>query len=86
MLDEKLRVLKTGGLLFVRLAPSIDIENKIKLIESRRYWLPDGSERFLVDEEFLLAVGTRLDGVLAELIKTTNVQNLWCITTWFIRK
>jgi SAM-dependent methyltransferase len=86
MLDEIWRVLKPGGLLFVRLASSIGIEDKIKLIEGRRYWLPDGSERFLVDEEFLLAAIARLNGVLAEPIKTTNVQNLRCMTTWVSRK
>ena len=86
MLDEIWRVLKPGGLLFVRLASLIGIEDKIKLIEGRRYWLPDGSERFLVDEEFLLAAIARLNGVLAEPIKTTNVQNLRCMTTWVSRK
>lgn len=86
MLDEMWRVLNPGGLLFVRLASSIGIEDKIKLIEGRRYWLPDGSDRFLVDEEFLLSATARLSGVLAEPIKTTNVQNLRCMTTWVSRK
>ncbi|HEY0461128.1 MAG TPA: hypothetical protein VGC97_18480, partial [Pyrinomonadaceae bacterium] len=86
MLEEMWRVLKTGGLLFVRLASSIGIEDKIKLIENRRYLLPDGSERFLVDEEMLLAATSRLGGNLAEPIKTTNVQNLRCMTTWVVQK
>lgn len=51
MLTEMWCVLKSDGLLFIRLASTIGIENKIKLIEERRYLLPDGSERFLVDEE-----------------------------------
>jgi SAM-dependent methyltransferase len=86
MLDEMWRVLKAGGLLFVRLASSIGIENKITFIEGRRYSLPDESERFLVDEEFLITATARLGGVLAEPIKTTNVQNLRCMTTWVCRK
>src|SRR5215203_2090402 len=86
MLEEMWRVLKTGGLLFVRLASSIGIENKIQLIENRRYLLPDGSERFLVDEEMLLAATSKLGGNLLEPIKTTNVQNLRCMTTWVVQK
>jgi hypothetical protein len=56
------------------------------LIKERRYLLPDGSERFLVDEQLLLTATKSLEGVLAEPIKTTNVQNLRAMTTWIIRK
>lgn len=86
MLREMWRVLRRDGLLFVRLASSIGIEDKIELILERRYLLPDGSERFLVDEELLLETTNRFGGVLAELIKTTNVQNLRSMTTWVLRK
>jgi SAM-dependent methyltransferase len=86
MLAEMWRVLKPKGLLFVRLASSIGIEDKIKLIEGRRCHLPDGSERFLVDEELLLQTANKLGGILTEPLKTTNVQNLRCMTTWIMRK
>ena len=86
MLQEMWRVLKKDGLLFVRLASSIGIEDKIELINGRRFRLPDGSERFLVDEELLIETTNRLGGILIEPIKTTNVQNLRCMTTWIIRK
>jgi ubiquinone/menaquinone biosynthesis C-methylase UbiE len=86
MLEEMWRVLKTDGLLFVRLASSIGIEDKIRHIEERRYLLPDGSERYLVDEELLFSKTDRMGGVLTEPIKTTNVQNLRCMTTWVLRK
>lgn len=86
MLEEMGRVLKKDGLLFVRLASSIGIEDKIELIDQRRYLLPDGSNRFLVDEELLILVTKELGVVLAEPIKTTNVQNLRSMTTWVVRK
>jgi SAM-dependent methyltransferase len=86
MLSQMWRVLKINGMLFVRLASSIGIEDKIQLIKERRYLLPDGSERFLVDEQLLLTATKSLGGVLAEPIKTTNVQNLRAMTTWIIRK
>lgn len=86
MVSEMWRVLKSGGMLFARLASSIGIDNKIELIEGRQYNLPDGSERFLVDEEMILRVTENLGGTLAEHLKTTNVQNLRAMTTWIVRK
>ncbi len=86
MLQEMWRVLKKDGLLFVRLASSIGLEDKIELINGRRFRLPDGSERFLVDEELLIVATNQLGGILIEPIKTTVVQNLRCMTTWVTRK
>ncbi|MFS8084326.1 MAG: class I SAM-dependent methyltransferase, partial [Acidobacteriota bacterium] len=80
------RVLKPGGILFARLASSIGIEDKIELIDGRRYNLPDGSERFLVDEAMLLGVSAALGGEFIEPIKTTVVQNMRAMTTWCLRK
>ena len=86
MLREMWRVLKPSGILFARLASTIGIENKVERITERRYLLPDGSERFLVDEEMLLEKTKALGGIFIEPIKTTNVQNLRCMTTWIIQK
>ncbi len=86
MLAELWRVLKSGGLFFARLASSIGIEDKIELIQDRRYLLPDGSERFLVDQEMLWAITERIGGLWLEPLKTTNVQNLRSMTTWVLRK
>ncbi len=86
MIGEMWRVLSNGGLFFARLASTIGIEEKIKLIEERRYSLPDGSERFLVDEQFLISATNQLGGIWVEPLKTTNVQNLRCMTTWVLRK
>lgn len=86
MLGEMWRVLKQNGLFFARLASSIGIESLIEPIGSDRYLLPDGSERFLVDEELLDSLTNQLGGVWIEPLKTTNVQNLRCMTTWVLRK
>ena len=86
MVKEMWRVLKPGGMFFARLASSIGVEDKIRLIRDRRYQLPDGSERFLVDEEMLLNVTANLGGEFIEPIKTTVVQNLRSMTTWCLRK
>ncbi len=86
MLTGLWRVLRPGGLFFARLASSIGIEDRVQLLEGRRYRLPDGSDRFLVDEAFLLEWTDRLGGSLLEPIKTVNVQNQRCMTTWCMRK
>jgi SAM-dependent methyltransferase len=86
MLDEMWRVLRPGGMFFARLASSIGLEGRMRQINERRYLLPDGSERFVVDEAMLEAATARLGGSWLEPLKTTNVQNLRCMTTWVLRK
>ena len=48
--------------------------------------LPDGTDRFVVDERTLLDWTSRLGGTLADPLKTTNVQNRRCMTTWVVQK
>lgn len=86
MLREMWRVLKPGGLLFARLASTIGLEAPVRWIEGRRARLPDGSVRFLVDERFLTAWRDALGGRHVEPLKTTNVQNQRCMTTWVLEK
>lgn len=86
MVNSIWRVLKSGGFLFARLASDIGIETLVSNLGNGRYLLPDGSERFLVNEQTLLRYTYKLGGQLHEPIKTTNVQNLRCMTTWCLRK
>jgi SAM-dependent methyltransferase len=80
------RVLKPGGLFFARLASTIGLEVRLRWLDGRRARLPDGSERFVVDERFLLDWTDSLSGRLIEPLKTTNVQNQRCMTTWVLEK
>ena len=86
MLNEMWRVLKPSGMLFVRLASSIGIETLVRPKGEGRFLLPDGTERFLVNEEMLKAATERLGARRLEPLKTTNVENLRCMTTWVIEK
>ncbi len=85
MLRSMFRVLKPGGYFFARLASDIGLEKQVKPVGGGRYILPDGSERFLVNEQMLLTYTSEV-GELYEPIKTTNVQNLRCMTTWCVQK
>jgi tellurite methyltransferase len=80
------RVLKPGGLFFCRLASSIGIENQISKIAGRRHLLPDGSERYLVDEGMLCDLTRELGGRMLDPLKTTVVQNQRSMTTWVLEK
>ena len=86
MLAGMWRVLRSGGMLFCRLASTIGMEGRFQHIDGRRYRVPDGSERFLVDERMLMDATQRLGGELLDPIKTSVVQNLRCMTTWVVRK
>ncbi|HEU4478010.1 MAG TPA: class I SAM-dependent methyltransferase [Pyrinomonadaceae bacterium] len=86
MVQEMWRVLKPGGIFFARLASTIGIENQVRPIEGRRYRLPDGSDRFLVDAEMLHSVSNELGGEFLDPIKTTIVENMRAMTTWVLRK
>ncbi len=86
MLDEMWRVLRPGGLFFARLASTIGLEGRVRPLEGRWFQLPDGSERFLVDEELLRRTSDRLGGVWLDPLKTTLVQNLRSMSTWVLRK
>ena len=80
------RVLKPGGMLFCRLASTIGMAERMRRIRGRRYHLPDGTKRFLVDEAMLLDLGARLGGTLLDPLKTTVVQDQRAMTTWVVRK
>lgn len=86
MLQGTWRVLKPGGMFFCRLASLIGMEGRFKPIQASRYQLPDGTERYLVDEAMLIALTEQLGGELVEPLKTTVVQNQRSMTTWVMRK
>jgi tellurite methyltransferase len=86
MLRGVWRALKPGGLLFCRLASSIGMEAQVRKIAGRRAFLPDGSERYLVDEPLLMQLTAELGGELLDPLKTTVVQNQRSMTTWVVRK
>ena len=83
---EMWRVLRPGGMFFARVASTIGIEDVVERIRGRWHRLPDGTDRFLVDEPYLVDLADRLGARLLDPIKTTNVQNLRAMTTWVLGK
>ena len=86
MLRGSWKLLGPGGLFFCRLASTIGMEQHVRKIAGRRFGLPDGSERYLVDAELLMRLTTELGGELLDPLKTTVVHNQRSMTTWVMRK
>jgi tellurite methyltransferase len=86
MVHELWRVLAPGGTLFTRLASSIGMTAPLESLGNGRFLLPDGSERYVVDEARLMTLTGALGGVLLDPLKTTVVQGQRCMTTWVVRK
>ena len=86
MVLEMWRVLKPGGVLFCRLALSIGMADRMQALGDNRFVMPDGSERYLVDESRLTQMTGRLGGRQLDPLKTTIVQDQRCMTTWVLGK
>jgi SAM-dependent methyltransferase len=84
MLAELWRVLKPGGMLFCRLGSRIGMD--FQRVRGNIYFIPDGSEWFLVDQQMLLQLTEEMNAVLVDPLKTTIVQDYRCMTTWVLRK
>ena len=84
MLADLWRVLRPGGMLFMRLGSRIGMN--FPQISGNIYSIGDGSEWYLVDEPMLLSLTRDLQAVLVDPLKTTIVQDYRCMTTWVLRK
>lgn len=86
MLDGLWRAAAPGGLVFMRLSSTIGIENSLVRQDSGKYRMPTGGEWFLATEAKIMLATRRLGGEMAEPLRSVNVQNLRCMTTWILRK
>ncbi len=83
MIFELHRVLKPGGILFIRMTSEFGIENLIKPTNGQ-FNLPDGSNRFLLNSELIDYLKLSFDFI--EPLKTVNVNNLRCMSTLILSK
>jgi len=84
MFNELLRVLKPQGSLFIRMTSSFGIENKISLLNDGVYKIPDGTTRFLLTEDLLNNIKTKVSFI--EPLKTVNVNNIRCMSNLILLK
>lgn len=81
MFEQMLRCLKPGGILFMRMASDIGIEDKIMPENSGRYRLPDGTTRFLLTRNLLSQLERQFSFKYLEPFKTVNVDDKRCMST-----
>ena len=86
MFSELLRVLKSKGSLFIRVASNIGIEDKITPISEGVFKLPDGTTRFLLTKALFLELQNEHQFKMLEVFKTVNVNDLRSMTTLVIQK
>ncbi len=86
MFAEMVRVMAPQGQLFVRMTSSIGLEGMKPQGDSGRYSLPDGSERYLIDRRRVNQLLEEFDLQKVEPVKTTNVDDMRCMTTLVLRK
>lgn len=82
MVRDMWRVLAPGGVFFCRVASSIGMADRMQPLGGNRFLLPDGSERYLVDEARLMTLTAQLGARQLDPLKSTIVQDQRCMTTW----
>lgn len=83
---ELVRVLKSGGSLFIRINSEIGIEKSITHIGNGVYRLPDETERFLLNRKLLKMIMSKHKLSFLEPLKTTNVADLRAMSTIVLTK
>ncbi len=86
MMQEMVRVLKPNGILFLRMAADEGMKRHIKSMGNGRYFLPDGSIRFLLTKEMLSEVMDLFKLSFIEPFKIVIVDDKRCMSTLVLRK
>jgi tellurite methyltransferase len=86
MWQQLYRVLKPGGILFIRMASSFGLAEELQSIEHGKYLLPDGSMRFLLNQPLLNEMLEHYPCQLLEPVKSVFVQDARSMTTLVLEK
>lgn len=86
MLKEISRVTKKQGLIFIRTASSIGIEDKLGESSNGVYTIPDGSRRYLIHRSHVDEIPEKYNLEFIEPFKTVNVADKRCMSNLMLRK
>ena len=86
MFSELDRVLKPEGILFVRMATDVGMSDKIKSMGNGKFYLPDGSVRFLLTKEILRKIMDQFGFDFIEPFKSVIVDDKRCMSTLMLKK
>lgn len=85
MLSEIFRVLKPGGVVFIRMTSIFGLEGLVKDMGNGNYQIPDGSKRFLLTNQLLKEWQERFSFDWVEPLKTVNVDNIRAMSTLVVK-
>lgn len=85
MFNELDRILEANGTLFIRMASDIGLHGHESL-SNGRFHLPDGSQRFLINETIISKISADYSFTKIEPVKTVVVENQRCMTTLVLKK
>lgn len=86
MFSALVRVLKPGGILFVRTASSIGIEDKVVATNDGCYDLPDGSKRYLIHKAHIEKLPLEFGLEYIAPFKTVNVEDKRSMSVLVLKK
>lgn len=86
MFTEMDRVLKPKGILFARMATDIGMKDKIKSMGNGKFFLPDGSVRFLLTKKTLGEIMDQFGFDFIEPFKSVIVDEKRSMSTIVLRK
>ncbi len=86
MIKEICRVTKKQGMIFIRTASSIGIEDKLGESSNGVYDIPDGSRRYLIHRSHVDEIPAKYGLEYIEPFKTVNVADKRCMSNLILRK
>jgi len=86
MAAELARVIRSDGILFIRMTSDIGLVGHEPLAKTGTYQLPDGSVRYLLTDETITRLMLELGFSKIEPVKTVIVENERCMTTLVLGK
>ena len=85
-LGELNRVMGREAILFIRMTSNIGLSENLRDAGNGRFFIPDGSLRFLLTKEHIEQMKSMFKWKAIEPVKTTNVEDLRCMTTLVFQK
>jgi|TARA_R110000737_G_scaffold298126_1_gene304972 tellurite methyltransferase len=84
--EELVRVLKPGGILFIRMTTKHTLAHLSQHLQDDVYQIPDGSIRYLLDVEYLKELMSKNKLSFADPLKTVNVEDVRTMAVVVLRK
>jgi len=86
LFEELVRVLKAGGILFIRMTSKHTLAHLSRHLHDDVYHIPDDTTRYLLDVDYLKELMAKNKLSLADPIKTVNVENVRTMAVVVLQK